>query len=265
MVAAVKIAPDKLTGTERAVLAGLAEATPKGQRKSMATQDELMSIAGLKSRNGIDKVLRGLAERGFIRHERARLGHPAVYHLLFDAWVYDEAAREMRPPQVTQPASSNHEDGSPTGDATRRLRHPREEIGSPGGDVSPSTPKRPSLPSVDLGARLRRAGITDDTEQREITEWIKVKNKVRGTVEVYLAPFTDEQLADTVKAWRADRAAKPAKSRHGPWCGTCNKETRQIEDPVTRDPIRCTCHADYGKQRKNWIIRGKDPAGTPVS
>lgn len=99
MVAAVKIAPDELTGSERAALVGMAEATPKGQRRSRATQEEIMSIAGLKSRNGIDKVVKSLVDRKLIRHERARFRHVAAYHLLFDEWIYDEEARHGQPPR----------------------------------------------------------------------------------------------------------------------------------------------------------------------
>lgn len=33
-----------------------------------------------------------------------------------------------------------------------------------------------------------------------------------------------------------------AKPRRAPWCGSCHPDTRMVEDPVTKDPVRrCSC------------------------
>lgn len=252
MVAAVKIAPGELAGSERAALVGMAEATPKGRRRSRATQEEIMLVAGLKSRNGIDKVVKGLVDHGLIRHERSRFRHVAAYHLLFDEWVFDEEAREMRPPQVTQPTGNNHEVGSPTGDATDELRHPQGKVASPGGDVSPSTPEKLPLSSAGPAAPVPapRTDGNGQGEREELIQWIKERHRPGGKVidnpRAYLRRVeANGDYPDLVKAMHADkRDATPKTRPKPPWCGddACdpNSRLRDTDDgPVTRCP---KCH-----------------------
>ena len=129
MVAAVKLLPGELNGAERAAFVALAEQTPKGHRKSWATQADLMGVTGVKSRGGIDKVLRSLADHKLIEQvERGRPGKSAAYAFVFDEWVFDAVTERWGPPAQ----SSSLTDASPVGDASEDLG----ENGSPTGDAS---------------------------------------------------------------------------------------------------------------------------------
>lgn len=263
MVAAVKIAPGELAGSERAALVGMAEATPKGQRRSRATQEEIMLVAGLKSRNGIDKVVKGLVDHGLIRHERARFRHVAAYFLLFDEWVYDEEAREMRPPQVTQPTGNNHEVGSPTGDPTDELRHPQGKVASPGGDVSPSTPEKLPLSSAGPAAPVPapRTDGNGQSEREDLIEWIKERHRPGGKQiekpRAYLARVeANGDYPDLLAAMHTDRAQQanqpPPRPPLPEWCEKCGVDTGNHPDHVRANPRlrylggrRCpNCHPD---------------------
>ena len=263
-IAAIYICPGELSASERAWLVGAAEKTPKGTRQSMATVDDLALVTGVTSKSGKDRITRSLIKRGLIRQtERARYHHEARYALTFDAWVYDEAARRWVPPEM-RPRGRTHVvedgstaedpshpetdgdtgDGSMTVDVTGELRPRQSADGSTQMDPSPRTLKDSSLPAGAV-ARLRAAGVTDD-EQREIQQWVKEKNKVRGDVEGYLKPFTDEQIAEIVKTWRAERATAIPKVKRPPWCEDrdCDRDSRMRDLPDgTVTPCKA-CHPD---------------------
>ena len=103
--------------------------------------------------------------------------------------------------------------------------------------------------SLSSGAtvRLRAAGVADE-ETREIQEWIKINYKVRGGLDHYLAPFTDDQIAEIVTAWRAQRP-KPKPDRP-PWCGQCDNDKTRMVDLDDGRVDRCpACNPRHGQDR----------------
>ena len=112
--------------------------------------------------------------------------------------------------------------------------------------LSSATQTSSLSPPGGSATRLRAAGVTDE-ETREIQEWIKINYKVRVDLDHYLAPFTDDQITDIVKTWRAQRPAP--KPDRPPWCGQCSDDKTRRVDLDDGRVSRCgTCNPRHGQE-----------------